>query len=260
MKDELCEAFCNELSLHEVPAGLAVSTVFNGIGGEPLGFYIVGPDNTGLFHLEDNGTTVPLIEAEGADLGSPTRRDAFATMLEEYAALYDEDLAELRTLPIASDRIPHAALKFVALLLRIQDMVLLTPERALSTFKEDALKAIKDTLGGRAEIKENEPIVPQVEFPADVVIQAPDRQPVAVYLASTDQRVLEAVVAHLAALYERHVDCSVLALLERDSSVTTRMRRYAANRLTALPIFEGDRDASILRIQREVLGHEVRLQ
>ena len=260
MKEELCEAFCNELVLREVPGGFAVSTVFNGIGGEPLGFYVLGPDNTGLFHLEDDGTTLPLIEAEGADLASPTRRDAFSTMLEEYAALHNEDLAELHTLPVDSNQIPHAALKFVALLLRIQDMVLLTPERALSTFREDAMRAIKETLDGRAEIKENEPIVPEVEFPADAVIQAPGRRPVAVFLASNGQRVLEAVIAHMATTLERHVDCSILALLESDSSAGTKIRRYATNRLTALLIFEGERKSALMRIQQEVLGSGVRLQ
>jgi hypothetical protein len=75
-----------------------------------------------------------------------------------------------------------------------------------------------------------------VEFPIDLVIEAPSRRPVAVYLAMSEQRVLEAAVAQMAVTYESKADCSVIALLEKDSSVTRRMRQRASNRLTAMPI------------------------
>ncbi len=256
MKEELCKAFCDDLRFRDVPAGLAVCTGFDGYGGEPLGFYIVGPDRLGRFRLEDDGTTIPLIEAQGADLDSQTRSEAFAEMLQEYGATYDEDRAEIISLPLSEDRVPGAAMRFIALLLRLQDLVLLTPERAASTFREDASRAIIRALSDRAEIKENESIAPGIEFPADLLIQAPGRDPVAVFLAMSEQKVLEAVVAQMAAFYEAHSSCSVIALLERDSSVTRKMRGHASNRLTAMPIYEGDQAAAILRIQREVLGHQ----
>ncbi len=76
MKDLLCKAFCEQITVRDVPAGLAVSTAFNLSGGEPLGFYIVGPDSTGRYRLEDDGTTIPMIEAVGIDLETPTRTEA----------------------------------------------------------------------------------------------------------------------------------------------------------------------------------------
>jgi hypothetical protein len=174
--------------------------------------------------------------------------------LNQYGAEYDAERGELTTPLMHSDQIPAAALKFVALLLRLQDLVLLTPERAASTFREDATRAIHQRLDKRAVIKENEPIAEGIEFPADLLIQAPDRDPVAVFLAMSEQRVLEAVVAQMAATYETHSHCSVIALLEKDSSVTRKMRIRASNRLTAMPIYEGDERAAIQRIEREVLG------
>ena len=54
--------------------------------------------------------------------------------------------------------------------------------------------------------------------------------------------------------YEQRVPCSIIALLEKESSISRKMLKYAANRLTALPIFEGDRQAAIQRIEREVTG------
>lgn len=256
MKEELCKAFCDELQIRSVPAGLAVCTGFDGYGGEPLGFYVLGPDRLGRFHLEDDGTTAPLIEAQGADLESQTRAEAFDEMLQEYGVTYDEDRAELVSAPLDEDRVPGAAMKFIALLLRLQDLVLLTPERVASTFKEDASRAIIHALSDRAQIDENISIAPGIEFPADLLIQAPGRDPVAVFLAMSEQKVLEAVVAQMAALYEAHSPCSVVALLEKDSSVTRKMRTHASNRLSAMPIYEGDQTAAILRIQREVLGSQ----
>lgn len=257
MKDELCNAFCAELAVRNVPAGLAVSTMFNGFGGEPLGFYLVGPDEAGRYRVEDDGTTVPYLEACGADLESQTRAEAFESLLEEYGAVYDEDRGELTTDPLPEGKVPHAALRFVALLLRIQDLALLTPERAASTFKEDALREIQNAIGDKAAISENESVVPGVaDFPADIVLRAPNHDPVAVYFALTEQRVLEAVVAQMTALHEAHIPLSVIALLEKDTSITKKMRQYAHNRLTAVPIFMGDERAAVDRIRRATLGRE----
>jgi hypothetical protein len=255
MKDLLCKAFCEQLTIREVPAGLAVSTPFTLSGGEPLGFYIVGPDQVGRYRLEDDGTTIPMIEAIGIDLDTSTRSDATAQLYAEYGAIYNPESGELSTLPMSSDLVPQRALQFVALLLRLQDLILLTPERVASSFKEDAIKAIRSTLAGQAEIFENQAPAMGIEFPADLVIEAPARRPVVVFLAMSEQRVLEAVVAQMAATYEAKVDCSIIALLERDSSVTRKMRQRASNRLTAMPIFEGDEQAAVQRIALEVLGH-----
>jgi hypothetical protein len=254
MKDMLCKAFCDQLAIRSVPAGLAVSTAFTLSSGEPLGFYVVGPDPSGRFRLEDDGTTLPMIEAAGIDLETATRSDAVAKLYEEYGAIHDPETGELSTPPISGDLVPQRALQFVALLLRLQDLTLLTPERVASTFKEDAIRAITSSLNGLAKISENQSPAVGIEFPADLVIEAPSRSPVAVFLAMSEQRVLEAVVAQMAITYETKADCSVIALLERDSSVTRRMRQRAANRLTAMPIYEGDEQAAVQRIALEVLG------
>ena len=228
--------------------------------GEPLGFYIVGPDRSGLYRVEDDGTIMPMIEASVSDLSTQTRAEALESMLNEFGARYEKDRGELTTLPLREEHVPQAAMKFVGLLLRLQDLVLLAPERAASTFREDASKAIRDRIGKRAFIREHEPISPGIEVPADMIIEAKDHAPVAVYLATSEQRVLQAVVAQMSALYEAEVSCSVIALLERETSISGRTLRYAANRLTALPIFEGDHRAAVQRIEREVLGQDRAVQ
>ncbi|GAA0560193.1 DUF1828 domain-containing protein [Rhizomicrobium electricum] len=256
MKRELCKAFCEQLNVRAVKAGLAISTGFTLSDLEPLGFYVTGPDNMGRFRIEDDGTTMPMIEAAGIDLESKTRKEALDQLLGEYGASYDADSGELKSLSMPEDEIPAAALKFVSLLLRLQDLILLTPERASSSFREDAIKAIRTVLGDRAVILEDTAISPEVEFPADLIIQAAGREKVAVFLAMSEQRVLEAVVAQMAVTYETETPCSVVALLDRDSTVSRKLRQKASNRLTAMPIFEGDEKAAVQRIEREVLGRQ----
>lgn len=255
MKDDLCKAFCDELAVRTVPAGLAVKTAFRREDGDAIGFYIIGPNTAGLYRIEDDGATVSYIEACGADLDSPTRAAAFRNLLEEYGAIFDEETVELATESLRESELPQAAMRFVALLLRLQDMLLLMPERAASTFKEDALRDIQHRLAGRATIYEGEPIAPSLtEFQADVVIRSADRPPVAVYFGQSEQKVYEAILLQMAATYEARVPCSVVVLLEKGNAVSQKMRQRADNRLAAVPVYRGDESAAVARIEREVFG------
>lgn len=42
-KHTLCETFCHDLRITEVPAGFAVGTTFTYRDGDPLSFYITPP-------------------------------------------------------------------------------------------------------------------------------------------------------------------------------------------------------------------------
>jgi hypothetical protein len=58
--------------------------------------------------------------------------------------------------------------------------------------------------------------------------------------------------------YEAKVDCSVIALLDKDTTISRRVRRHASNRSTAMPIFDGEETAAAQRIVQEVLGRGAR--
>jgi Domain of unknown function DUF1828 len=258
MKNEICRAFCNEIAVREVPAGLAISTAFRRRDGDAVAFYLMrDPLAKGLAHLEDDGETVPYLEACGVDFTTQTRQRAFQELLGEYGAEYDEGEAVIRTRPMKEGDIGKASLKFVALLLRLEDFLLLTQEHVESTFREDAAKRIKDTIGDRATIAEDEPVSPRLaEVKPDMVIRANGRTPVAVFFAQTSQRVNDAIFLQMAALYEAKHPVSVIALLEKESSVNQALRQRAANRLTSVPVYNGDEDVAIQRIEREVVGIE----
>jgi len=144
MKEELCRAFCNEISVKEVPAGLAVSTIFRRSDGDAIGFYVIRNKTApGVAHLEDDGQTMPYLEACGVDFETQTRKKAFENLLTEYGVEYDEEENVIRTQNMKEEDLPRAALRFVALLMRLFDFLLLTQEHVESTFKEDAAKKVK---------------------------------------------------------------------------------------------------------------------
>ena len=253
MKDKLCEAFCSELSVRNVPAGLAVSTAFAASDGDRIGFYVVERD--GAFCIEDDGLMLPTLEASGVDFKSGTRGAALHELLSEYGVLIDDDAREFRIAGLSEDAVPSAALKFVAFCLRVRDFMLMTEYRVATTFREDAAKMLAEVLAGKATLEENAPIVEELsEFPADFVLRAPGRPPVGVFLGMSDNRILEALFLHMRARHEVRVEAGIVALLESGHSISARVRQQAMNRLDAVAEFRGDEMPATQRIAQEVLG------
>lgn len=256
MKEAICKAFCDDIRICEVPVGLAVSTSWRRSDGDAVGFYIVR-DDTNVFHLEDDGTTIPFLEASGVDFETATRQKALDLLLSEYDAVYDGSEAVVRSSAIEEDGIAAASLRFAALLLRLSDFLLLTQEHVSSAFKDDAKALIRKALEGKADITEDQFVNKHLsDVKADLVLKAPDRDAVAVFLVQSAQKINDAIFLQMAAQYESHLRLSVIALLEADHSVTASLRQRAANRLTAVPIFKNDEEQAIRRVAREALGRE----
>jgi hypothetical protein len=256
MKDKLCKAFCDDLAVHSLPSGVtAVSTAFIGPDNDPIGFYVVKNENTGRFRIEDDGRTLPTLEASGVDFRSGTRGDALTDLLGEYGVRLDDDTLEFGIDGLTEDAIPAAAMKFVAFSLRVRDFLLMTEFRVASTFREDAKRLLSQAVGDRATMSENAVISPTLsDFPADFVLRAPSRPPVAVYLGTSEARILEALFMQMRARYEVREECAVIALLERAQRISAKVRQQATNRLAAVTEFRGDEAAAIQRIVLEATG------
>jgi hypothetical protein len=238
-----------------VPAGLAISTSFVGPDGDRIGFYVRRED-AGTYRLEDDGVTLPGLEASGLDFSSGSRGNAMRELLAEYGVTKDDEARAFAIDGIPEAQLPVTALRFVAFSLRVRDFALMTEARVLGTFREDVARLLRQSVADRAVIKENAPVAQHLaDFSADFVLEAPNHRPVGVFLGTSDARVLEAIIVQMRAIHEVRVDCSIIALLERGRSVTTTVRRNAANRLAAVTEFRGDEIASIQRIAYEALGH-----
>jgi hypothetical protein len=256
-KDQLCAAFCDDLVIREVPAGLAVSTVFSAADGDRIAFYVTEPV-TGVFRIEDDGTTLPYLEASGVDFRSGTRGEALHELLAEYGVKIDGESQEFYIGSLTDNELPSAALKFVAFSLRVRDFMLMTEYRVATSFREDASKLLREVISDRATVEENAAVLPRLaDFPADFVLRAPNPAPVGVYLGMNDQRILEALFVQLRARHEVHEPCSIVALVEQGRSLSARVRQQALNRLDAVAEFRGDEVAAIERIAQEALRASV---
>jgi len=83
MKQKLCKAFCDDLSVQKVPAGLAVTTAFAGADGDHIGFFVIKTSDT-KYRIEDDGVTLPYLEGSGLDFNSGTRGEALSELQSEY--------------------------------------------------------------------------------------------------------------------------------------------------------------------------------
>ncbi len=256
MKEALCQAFCGDLKLTDVPVGYAVTTTFRRDDGDSVAFYIVRdktrPD---VYRVEDDGSTIPFLEASGVDFSTETRSDAFSALLDSHGVEFDEDEMLLHTDALREVDLPKAAMRFLSFMLRINDFLLLTKDRVTSTFKEDAAAQIIARLEGRATVEQDTPVSPSLsDTIPDMVIRSTGRDPVALFFGSSPQRVNDAIYLQMLALHEAHEDVQVIALLERENVIGHDLRRRAANRLAALPIYRGDEITAIGRIEREAVG------
>ena len=255
----LCQAFCGDLKLTDVPVGFAVTTTFRRDDGDSVGFYLVR-DKTrpGIYQIEDDGTTIPFLEASGVDFTTGTRSDALDALMGSHGIEFDEDEMLLHTLPMHEAELPKAAMRFLSFMLRINDFLLLTRDKVASTFKEDASNKILERMQGKAVVEQDKPVsLALSDTLPDMVIRAVGRVPVAVFFGTSAQRVNDAIFLQMQALYEAKEQVQVIALLERENVIGHELRRRASNRLTAVPIYRGDEPTSINRIEREAIGSTI---
>jgi hypothetical protein len=253
-KNDICEAFCGQIAVHEVPAGLAVSGPFAGQDGDPLGFYIVRSKSGDGYRLEDSGMLLPMIEASGANLESGTRAKELHALLAEYGAAYDPDSMEIYSDFMQEDAVPSAAVQFLALLLRVQDLQMLRSEVVESTFKEDAKQAIEEMLGQFADIEyDAAPSDDLVDYTADVLLRAKNGgATAAVYFGTSESRISEAITAWLEGRWKKSgVKIAMICETEKPP-VNQKLWRRAQNRLDSVSFFRGDEAASIEKIGRQI--------
>ena len=254
LAETLCKTFCGGIAVDATPTGFVVSAPFEDSGGDRITFYLVRDQDNHHFRLEDDGALVPTLIAMGTNVTEGQRKRLFDAILRQTGVEYDDSSGELRTPPVEEPDIPAAALRFLSMLNRVAALSAMRPELIMSTFREDAVRRIKDELSGRVRITEGEPVSAALsEVEPDLVLRGPSRVPVAVFIAVSDARLYEAIFLRMAADHEARQPCSVVALIEKEASrlTTSRMRQRAQNRLDAVPVYYGEELAAIARIARE---------
>ena len=253
LRDALCSTFCGDLTVREVPAGLAISAMFEGADGDRLGCLA---EKQGFgWRLSDDGAFLGDLEGYGVDVRRGGRADFLARTLRSAGARVDQD-----TLQIVADvnepLAPTSVLAFLAALSRSQDVTYWTKERVRSTFKEDATKALREALGDAADVATQVPVdAGLVEFPADLVIHPRGAGQggaiTAVFLVQAMDALQEALLLALELRALRRFDIRVAALVEDGSlNMSAFKAQRAVNRIDAVSFYRNDEKAAVSKIAR----------
>jgi len=253
MKDLICKAFCESVSVSELPKGIGFgisSSVFEA-HGDPAGVYAIGPDEHGLWRLDDSGWVAPMLIASGYDLSLASRMQAFEELLDRSGFSFDHDSLEIYVSDLSGKDVPTAAIRFFSAISRVADLACWTEERVKSTFKEDVTASLKALLPD-VEILHNAPADDRIpDLTADLVLKPKHGRSVALYLAQTEVPLLEAMLlrSETADLPDRP---RVAAMMEREKSAPAKTRTRAHNRLDVVTVYEGDSRAAVSRIAEEI--------
>lgn len=254
-KQALCAAFCAELEVREVPAGLAVRTPFALPSGDTIGFYIVrNPDNPDLWRFEDSGLCVPMLEANGVSLKNGPRAEAFKRLLDECKAEYDEASRELCSVYTSAAEIPAQATRFASLLLRMQDFELLHSDTVANTFRFDVEQAIKKRFGNVMKVEFHARLFDAWDsYLVDAVLKPHSGEPMAIFFGTSETKVDEAVIMHYD-LREKGKMSPVALILEsaKPANVSMRALGRAHNRLEAITVFPGDEEAAMNKLASQI--------
>ncbi len=254
LKELICQAFCAEVEAKAIQNGYAVATPYENRMGDRIGIYAIG-ERGGPYRLIDTALNVAYLQADGATLDNPTRRQNFFSLLNEYGAAYDPELGEIYVPDVQESDLPRKINHFSAMLLRLNDMIWTTTERTRSTFRDDVRAALKAELADKVTIKEDKPVSEKLsEVTPDMVFWAPGRDPVALFIATDETKLWQAMHLRLVADHEANEPVVVIALLQNQNALSRGTVTKADNRLDAIPRYEDEPKAALNRIFREVIG------
>ena len=255
LKSRMCEAFCAEVDARAIANGYAVATPYQNRMGDTIGVYAIG-EAGGPYRVIDTALTVAFLEADGATLDNESRRAHFKSLVDEYGAQYDEGLGEIYIPNVSEAELPQKIVHFATMLLRLNDMIWTTTERTRNTFRDDIKAALRNELSEyEATITEDEPVSDNLaEVTPDMVFSVPGRLPVALFIATDESKLWQAMLLQVIANHEAKEEVVVVALLESKDALSSKIITKADNRLDAIPRYEDEPKVALQRIVREVVG------
>ncbi len=231
--------------MRPVPIGYAIKTPFRHEDGDSIGVYLRrNPDDSRSLRFEDDGATIASLEESGVSLASESRQEALVSLLKQYGAQYDYEGAIIFTEYFPEERAPANFVKFLALMLRVQDLRLFTHDRVRRAFKDDVRKLIEEHFAGKVSIEEEEnPSEVLQDYVADFVLKPPSGDTIAVFAASTELKSLEALLLWQELSRRKIQNIRSMAILEgaKPQSIKTRTLSRLFNSDVMIGSMDGDR-------------------
>ena len=192
---DVCGTFCDGLAMREVPMGFAIRTPFRNADGDAVALYARrDPDFSSRYRFEDDGATMAELQEEGFSLDNEVRGAEFHRLLTEYGCHYDEGEILIHTDYLSEEQMPAYFLKFMALMVRLGDLRMMSRTVVRDTFKIDLQEFVEATFQGMAAVERDaSPMATLSDYVADVVVRGPDAT-LAIYAGTTEVKALEAFV------------------------------------------------------------------
>ena len=244
--------------MQEVPAGLAISAMFEDDLGDRVGAYLIRDAETSF--LADDGSFLAELDAMGIDVRVGSRAQFLERVLAPAGAFVDPETLEIRTPALEEDPSPGRVIEFLSALARVHDVKYWTQERVRSTFQEDATAALTKRFLGLATVHRNAVVDDRLsDFPADLVIRPQDaahHNVIAVYLAQSLLKLDEALLLWHEARSHAMTRVRVAALVEDPATfpVQSRKAQRAFNRIDATAFYRQDEAAAVERVARVFEG------
>jgi hypothetical protein len=229
VQKNICTAFCEGLSVREIPLGYAIKTPFSWLHGEPL--VVFAEKSDGLIRMRDGGDTLVLLEDVAGDLTTDTKMEAMRQLAIEHGIAFDEDNSLFLSDWTEEASLGDVAVRFMSFLNRIQDLAFLSRERVSNAFREELVEAIKERFGWQFEVSEREPLSKEhKEYTADIIIRDANIQ-AAVYAATSEVNVLEALLTEQVFRDDHQLKTVPVVVFEdfMQSKVKPRTRRRVMN-------------------------------
>ncbi|UWQ40146.1 DUF1828 domain-containing protein [Leisingera aquaemixtae] len=229
VQKRICAAFCDGLSVQEIPLGYAIKTPFTWLHGEPL--VVFGERYNGMVRMRDAGDTLALLEDVAGDLTVGTKLDAMRQLAHEHGLTFDEEDSLFLSDWTDEANLGDATIRFMSFLNRIQDMSLLSREKVSSVFREELVEAIKERFSEDYHVGVRESVSKDhKEYTADVIIRDAQMQ-AAIYAATSEVNVLEALLTEQVFGREHEFRTVPVVVFENfmHSKVSAKTRRRAMN-------------------------------
>lgn len=194
LQQQICKSFCDGFRVREVPKGFAITSPFTWLGDDPLVFYANQKDNK--IRFEDSGASLLYLEDVAGDLTTDTRMETVRELAKIHGVNYDEDAVTFSSQWFDKDQAGKGVIEFLSFMNSLQDLQFQNREKAENLFREDLLEAIKGhfkdgyTVSERHEINSD-----KGGYITDVFVRADNGRSAAVYAATAEVKVLEALLA-----------------------------------------------------------------
>lgn len=251
LQEVICRSFCDGFRVQSIPKGFSIVSPFSWLEDDPLVFYAAKKD--GKLRLEDSGASLMYLEDVAGDLSTDTRMETIRELAKQHGVTFDEETVTFSTQWFDEAEVGRGVIDFLSFMNRLQDLQFLSRERAENAFKEDLIASIQDYFGEGYSVQERQEISPDKGgYIADVLVKSDNGKAVAVYAATAEVKVLEALLA--AELVKRESLNALTPILVFEDYINSMIskknrKRSMNNEVLKLADWSGGKDEIIEKIE-----------